>query len=278
MGKNLRGANGERNMNGEDKKNPLEKIDPSDVRVLVVGLILLIIPVIFLTYQSRGPKGGFSSGNVKERLASGRGGFSFIQKSGGGKQAAAAVSAPPKVDKQWNDVVQRVMSAPPPVRMFDGYPPTAREYLQAQYDPRVRQANFLLEQGNPKEAVKILQDILEEETDNPFIHLAASHRLCRYYQANGMKELEEKEFARLLEVMRRIPEMNNIAQYMRGCMEFVRKSPDLIAKYSQDPAVRQYLQEYTGRPGMPVNTGQLMDQTSNILSNLNLLSAPHPAK
>lgn len=265
-------------MAGEDKKSPLEKIDPSDVRVLVVGLVLLIIPVIFLLYQSRGPKGGFSSGTVKERLASGRGGFSFIQKSGGGKQAAAAVSAPPKVDKQWNDVVQRITSAPPPARMFDGYPPTAKEYLQAQYDPRVRRANFLFEQGNQTEAAKILQAILEDETDNPFLHFAASHRLCRFYQANGMKELEEKEFTRLLEIMRRIPEMNNIAQYMRGCMEFVRKSPDLVAKYSQNPAVRQYLQEYMGRPGMPVGTGQLMDQTSNILSNLNLLSAPHPAK
>ncbi|HOT28163.1 MAG TPA: hypothetical protein PLU72_08225 [Candidatus Ozemobacteraceae bacterium] len=265
-------------MSNDEKKHPLEKIDPSDVRVLVVGLILLVIPVIFLVYQSRGPKGGFSSGTVKERLASGRGGFSFIQKSGGGKQVAAAVSAPPKVDKQWNDVVQRVMSAPPPARMFDGYPPTAKEYLQAQYNPLIRRAGFLFEQGSPVEAVKILQGILEDETDNPFLHFAASHRLCRYYQANGMKDLEEKEFARLLEIMRRIPEMSNIAQYMRGCMEFVRKSPDLIAKYSQDPSVRQYLQEYTGRPGMPVGSRQLMDQTSNILSNLNLLSAPHQAK
>ncbi|MBP7636204.1 tetratricopeptide repeat protein, partial [Candidatus Ozemobacteraceae bacterium] len=239
-------------MNNDEKKNPLEKIDPSDVRVLAIGLILLIIPVIFLVYQSRGPKGGFSSGSVKERLASGRGGFSFIQKSGGGKQAAAAVSAPPKIDKQWNDVVQRVTSAPPPARMFEGYPPTTREYLQAQYDPRVRRAGFLFEQGNPSEAVKILQGILEEKTDNPFLYLAASHRLCRHYQATGMKDLEEKEFARLLEIMQRIPEMKNVAQYMRGCMEFVRKSPDLIAKYSQDPAVNQYLQDYTGRPGMPV--------------------------
>lgn len=265
-------------MNNDEKKNPLEKIDPSDVRVLAIGLILLIIPVIFLVYQSRGPKGGFSSGSVKERLASGRGGFSFIQKSGGGKQAAAAVSAPPKIDKQWNDVVQRVTSAPPPARMFEGYPPTTREYLQAQYDPRVRRAGFLFEQGNPSEAVKILQGILEEKTDNPFLYLAASHRLCRHYQATGMKDLEEKEFARLLVIMQRIPEMKNVAQYMRGCMEFVRKSPDLIAKYSQDPAVKQYLQDYTGRPGMPVSSGQLMDQTSNILSNLNLLSAPHPAR
>lgn len=266
-------------MSNEEKKNPLEKIDPSDVRVLAVGVVLLVIPILFLVCQSRGPKGGFSAGNVRERLANGRGGFSFIQKSGDGKQAvAAAVSAPPKVDKQWNDVVQRVMSAPPPARMFDGYPETAKEYLQAQYDPRVRRAGFLFEQGNQAEAVKILQGILEDETDNPFLHFAASHRLCRYYQANGMKDLEEKEFARLLEIMRRIPEMNNIAQYMRGCMEFVRKSPDLLAKYSQEPAVRQYLQEYSGRPGMPVGAGQLMDQTSNILSNLNLLSAPHPAK
>lgn len=274
----LRRANSERAMSDDEKKNPLEKIDPSDVRVLAVGLILLIIPVIFLSYQSRGPKGGFSSGSVKERLASGRGGFSFIQKSGGGKQAAAAVSAPPKVDKQWNDAVQRVMSAPPPARMFEGYPPTTKEFMQAQYDPRVRRANFLFEQGNAAEAVKSLQELLENETDNPFVLFAASHRLCRHYQANGLKELEEKEFVRLLEIMRHIPAMSNIGQYMRGCMEFVRKSPDLIAKLSRDPAIREYLQDFTGRPGVPVGGGQLMDMTSNVLTNLNLLSAPHSTK
>lgn len=262
-------------MSDPERKNPLEKIDPSDIRVLVVGLILLIIPVIFLLFQSRRPAGGFAVDGVKERLVSGRGGFSFIQKSGGAKPASAVLYAPPKTEKQWNDVVQRVISAPPPARMFEGYPPTTKGYLEAQFDPRVRRANLLLEQGTPSEAVKILQELLEEETDNPFLHLTASQRLCRYYQANGMKELEEKEFMRLLEVMRRIPEMNNIAQYMRGCLEFVRKSPDLMAKYSEDPAIREYLQEYTSRQGMPLNANQLMNQTSNYMTNLNLLSAPH---
>ncbi|HEY9072032.1 MAG TPA: hypothetical protein VIV61_17365 [Candidatus Ozemobacteraceae bacterium] len=266
-------------MSEQEHKNPLEKIDPSDVRVLAVGLVLLFIPLLFLFYQSRRPDGGFSTGGVKERLVSGRGGFSFIQKSGGGKQAAAAVlHAAPKAEKQWNEVVKRVMSAPPPARMFDGYPPTTKEYLQAQFDPRVRRANLLFEQGDQQEAAKILSEILEEEMDNPFLHLAASQRLCRYYQAAGMKEQEEKEFVRLLEIMRHIPEMNNLAQYMRGCMDFVRRSPDILAKFSQDPAIQKYLEGYTSRPGMPVTTPQLMNQTSNILSNLNLLSAPHAAR
>lgn len=262
-------------MSDTERKNPLEKIDPSDVRVLAIGLILLFIPLVFLYYQSRRPAGGFAAGGVKERLSGGRGGFSFIQKSGAAKQSAAVLYAPPKTEKQWNDVVQRVMNTPPPARMFEGYPPTTREYLQAQFDPRVRRASLLFEQGVPAEAVKILQDLLEEPADNPFIHFTASQRLCRYFQDNGKKDLEEKEFMRLLEIMRRIPSMNNIAQYMRGCMEFVRNSPELMAKYSENPAVKQYLQEYTGRPGMPVNDSQLLNQTSNILANLNQLSAPH---
>ncbi|HNW35958.1 MAG TPA: hypothetical protein PKM25_13555 [Candidatus Ozemobacteraceae bacterium] len=262
-----------------EKKNPFEKIDPSDVRVLAIGLILLFIPLVFLFFQSRQSGGGFAAGGVKDRLASGRGGFSFIQKSAAGKQVpAASLYSPPKAEKQWSDIVQRVTTMPMPARMFEGYPPTTKELLQAQFDPRIRQANLLMEEGNAGEGMKILKAILEEETDNPFLHLTASQRLCRFYQTNGMKDQEEKEFMRLLEIMGKIPEMKNIAQYMRGCMEFVRKSPDLLAKYADNPAVKAYLQEMSAKPGMPLNSNQVMNQTSNILSNLSLLAAPHSRK
>jgi len=266
-------------MSDESRKNPFGKIDPSDVRVLAVGLILLFIPLVFLFFQSRNTGGGFAAGGVKDRLANGRGGFSFIQKSAAGRQIPAAnLYSPPKAEKQWSDIVQRVTTMPVPARMFDGYPPTTKELMQAQFDPRVRRANLLMEEGDAGEGVNILKAILEEETDNPFLYLTASQRLCRYYQANGMKDQEEKEFIRLLGVMSKIPEMQNIAQYMRGCMEFVRKSPDLLAKYADNPTVKGYLQEMSGKPGMPLNPNQTMNQASNILSNLSLLSAPHPHK
>ena len=63
-------------MSDQERKHPFEKIDPSDVRVLGIGIVLLFIPLLFLFYQSRRPDGGFSTGGAKERLASGRGGFS----------------------------------------------------------------------------------------------------------------------------------------------------------------------------------------------------------
>ena len=64
----------------------LKKIDPSDIRVLAVGLVLLLVPIVFLTLSaSVGQNTGVSRDEARTRLVGGRSGFSFIDHSKGGK-------------------------------------------------------------------------------------------------------------------------------------------------------------------------------------------------
>lgn len=256
-------------------KEALKNIDLSSIWVLVVGVILMLIPLIFLLYRGGSRDNRVLNTAALEQLGRGRGGFSFIQKSTQGKRTAPAnLFTPAKSAKTWENVVQQVTSMPIPAQKFAGLPAPTRDLMMAQFDPGIRRANLMIEEGDPQEGVKILKNILESTTDNGFLHLMASQRLCRYYQAMGYQDELELESMRLLECMDRVEQYQQVAQYLRGCLEFMRSSKQLMAQHANHPAMRKHFLEITSATGFPVNATDYQSKTRDILSNPGILGLP----
>ncbi|NLI78567.1 MAG: hypothetical protein GX442_19265 [Candidatus Riflebacteria bacterium] len=247
----------------------LKKIDPSDVRFLAIGVVLLVIPVVVFFWRTAAPEGGFAGSGMRDRLNVGRGGFSFVQKQeagrGGSRSGApGSLYKSAKVDTQWSSAIEGIRNAP--VQMPAELETASLEtkwVFQADQDPELRQANCFLNTDRLKEAMQLYQKVLARDTDNPFMKFYASSNLCTVYERLGMTDNLEKEFRRMLALMSKMPKLGFEAEIARG-MQGLDMIGTLMDKIQADPNLRLFVQQMLHDKGLTgrVNVDTIMADTA----------------
>ena len=184
----------------DDLKDTLEKFDFSDIRFMLVGLILLLIPILYLF---------FFSGITDKQAVTTR--ISFADP---GKQSAfsitstAKVAAPermksvaPAVQPRENTIEEeldrawsRVQSVPRKYSLPPDLPKETREMIEIEDDPMLAEANALFDEGNMAAAEKAYTSALSSSDNNHFKELHAWGGLMEVYQLTGNKEKFKEAF------------------------------------------------------------------------------------
>ncbi|RCK79465.1 MAG: hypothetical protein OZSIB_4219 [Candidatus Ozemobacter sibiricus] len=254
-----------------DLAKKLKKIDPSDIRILVIGLVLLVIPVVIFFLRTRAPEGGFAGSGLRESLHTGRRGFSFVQQQeadrGGRGPAPASLYKSAKVDSEWRSAVETIARAPLELPNIEGMSLETKQVFAADLDPELRQANAFLNSGQLAKAQDLYLSVLARDTDNPFLKFYASANLCSVYERLGKTEELAKEFRRMVALMARLPKLGFEAELAKG-LEFLRQIGPLMDKIQADGNTRLFVQQMLGEKGLSgkVTVDAVMRETPTSLS------------
>lgn len=252
----------------KDLQSLVKKVDLSDIKVLAVGIVLLIIPLLFLllNFSTFGKKELSSS--ARDRLGMHKSAFSFQRTAsqytaGKGKAlpTAARVVSP---EKQWEEAFKRISTAkahvPPQIAAM---PKSKRKYFEAEMNTEMRTANALIAQKRYDEARVICDNILKTETENEYLRFMASGNLCTIYDATGNVAALRKEFLRYLDLLESLKidgfEVNNAKT---GYLAMNKMILD-FKKVRADPAVRAHIQELLSKNQHQgnVTVDKLLDET-----------------
>lgn len=227
-------------------KNFFEDIDLSDIRLLAIGLILLLVPVSYLTYTNFQRNQGLARKSITERIDKNRVLFSFQRKQSEhpatripGRNRIRPVENP---DRQWSEAVARFNNTkrklPPGLADVS---PVQRMMFDAEMSTEIRVTNMLIAQKRFDEAKAICARILKTETDNDFLLFMASGNLCTIYDATGDTESLHKEFQNYLDLLEKLKEHGlPVGDIKTGYMAMKNLTADWD-KVKSDPAIRKIL-------------------------------------
>jgi len=256
----------------EDSKI-LKKIDFSDIRILLLGLFLLIVPIaVFLLIIKTGGDDGFAASGAKERLNVARRGFSFVDHAKKlndlHAKTTGSVFTPEKANNEWDSVIKRIEETPPVIPNLEGLPPQARNIFEAQYNPKLFRAQMFMNKEKFDEATPCLLDILESDIDNSILKYTASLLLCEVYEKQGKKNEYEQEFNRMLKLMTEAFENDGLGITLQKGFQELRRVPAIFSRIENDPVLKKSMQEYLDKKGIKISiqdfTKQMMQEVQNI--------------
>ncbi|PKL46505.1 MAG: hypothetical protein CVV42_16180 [Candidatus Riflebacteria bacterium HGW-Riflebacteria-2] len=183
-----------------DLKESLGKIDISDTKFLVAGIVLLLIPILYLYFHARvvdkqpvttrigladpGRQSAFNLTSTSRPGAAGR-----------SKSVAPAVNPvemtiEAELERAWSKVqaLPRRLSLPPDI------PKETRQMIEVEDDPMIAEANSLFDEGNLDAAEKAYAKALSNSNNNHFKELHAWGGLMEVYLITGDKEKFREAF------------------------------------------------------------------------------------
>lgn len=223
----------------------LKKVEASDIRLLVVGLLMLLIPVGFLWYSVRKPVEP-TYRRIEDRSSATRGQpLSFktsqVRTDSAGTQAhprqvslQEAIRAPDIETRRETDLrrVAHASYSPKPT----GRPNTAAYMLfEADLHSGLQNVEKMLEDYQYSQAIAESKRILNNET-NPLIRALASSFLCAAYEATGDEEKLAEEIHRLAGLIEELPENMGFRAHLSSGLEqvglthgFIERIPEFFA-------------------------------------------------
>ncbi|HNV69609.1 MAG TPA: hypothetical protein PKO06_07935 [Candidatus Ozemobacteraceae bacterium] len=260
----------------DDLREKLSKIDFSDIRVLLVGLVLLCIPLLFLVYIMRAPGGGgFGMSGAREKLeVTGRKGFSFArreapaQKTGWTGGSAGSPFVPSAAESEWNSAVARIEQESYNAPDVPGMTPEGKMLLEAELNPKMRRAQMFMNANRPKEALPILEEILDNPNSNPVLQLSASSLLCEMYEKEGKTAELAAEFKRLMSLMSKVPKIGGFAANLEYAMKEMSKIPLMLQKWKSDPRGSQQIQDFLTKNNMKVTPDEYLNQINQTFKDM----------
>lgn len=258
----------------KDFRSLIKKVDLSDIKVLVIGVVLLIIPIIVILLNFGSPGKKELSTSARDRLGMHKSAFSFQRTAsqhpaGKGGAAAPAVKIIPP-EKQWAEAFERISTAraymPPQVAAL---PKSERKFFEAEMNTEIRTANALISQGRYDEARTICDNILKTETENEYLRFMASGNLCDIYDSTGDVAALRKEFLRYLDLLESL-KINGfeVANVKSGYLSMNKMLLD-FSKIRADSGIKAHVGDIVAKHqrGGSVTSEQLLDETLSYLKN-----------
>ena len=198
----------------KDLRKLLKKIDMSDIRLLVIGVALLIVPAVFLFFFSGGSAKKISQEKMKTMVAR-KNVFNFGSSSGSGASSApssgktsgsswfSSTSPEKRVEQELEDAFKLVKRS----QRSDRFPPGSTE---EQRDAYKAEHNSLLlegrgERGNFAEAEAMFLKAFEEANGNTFQQVYAMGALCELYELTQDRKKLEAAFKQFMELVGKLP-------------------------------------------------------------------------
>ncbi|MDN5278808.1 MAG: hypothetical protein PWR01_2773 [Clostridiales bacterium] len=195
----------------------IKKIDFSDVRILIVGIVLLIIPLLFLfLFTGSGKNKRFSQERMKT-MVNRKSIFNFGSQSA--KKTSSRSIKGEKSGGSWfsketpEKKVQRELEAAFKVvqrsRRSERFPigttRVQKEAYRAEHHPLITSGNGALEEGKVAEAAKLFEQAYQEAGDNVFQRVYALGGLCEAYSRMGDHEKHDQAFKLFMEWVAKMP-------------------------------------------------------------------------
>ncbi|EKD82822.1 MAG: hypothetical protein ACD_39C01069G0002 [uncultured bacterium] len=183
-----------------DFRSSFEKIDFSDTRFMLIGIILLLIPILYLfffmkvtekqtvttriNFADPGKQSAFSITSTSRAIAAER-----------AKAVAPAVNPQEttieaELDRAWS----KAQALPRRVNLPPDFPKDARQMLEVEDDPMIAEANALFDQGDLGAAEKAYSAVLNSAAENHFKELHAWGGLMEVYLLTGNKDKFREAF------------------------------------------------------------------------------------
>ncbi|MBF0499697.1 MAG: hypothetical protein HQM09_06170 [Candidatus Riflebacteria bacterium] len=203
----------------------LKQIDLSDIRILIVGLVLLVIPVAFLAIvATRDVPGGFSRASVQDRLTvrksvfnfappaatsgSGAPGSSKSGSSGGGSVVTGAISGvalSESISRELEVAMKNLENSPEPEIDIPGMQPDQKMALKADMNRNYRKGCAFLEQGDLAAGEKAFLSALNEAGENMFLQAYALAGLVEIFSRSGRKKEMDDTMGRFADAVAKLP-------------------------------------------------------------------------
>lgn len=254
----------------------LQKIDFADIRVLLVGIVLLFVPLAYIVHTMRAPsQGGFGVSGAREKLeVSGRKGFSFArkeapaQKSGWMGGSSGSPFVPASADVEWNNVIARIEQEAPTIPTLSGMTPEGKMLMEAELNPKFRRAQMFVNADRGAEAIPILEDLLDNQKANPFLQVSASSLLCGIYEKEGKEAELAAEFKRLMNLMTNLPKVGGFYANMEHAMKEMGKIPLILQKLKMDPQGSKAIQDYLTKNNLKITPDEYVNQINQGLKKM----------
>ncbi|GAB4269723.1 MAG: hypothetical protein Kow0029_05940 [Candidatus Rifleibacteriota bacterium] len=204
-----------------DKKlaDYFKKIDFSDLRILLIGVVLLIIPLIFLLmFSGSGKTKKFSQQRIKtmvnrksifnfgnqrkDRISAGSSATTSQKKTGGW---FGSESPEKKVQRELEEAMKIVQRSRRNERFPPGISREQREAYRAEHNPYITDGNGELERGNLAEAEKLFLLAYEEGKNNVFQQVYAIGGLLEVYSRMKDQKKYEEAFKIYMELVGKLP-------------------------------------------------------------------------
>ncbi len=195
-------------------KKLLKKIDAGDIKVLAIGVVLLIIPVLVLLFFSAGDNKRISQEKMKT-MAVRKNIFNFgktqsgapVRATGGkiGSGWLSSESPEKKVEAEIEEAMKLIKRS----RRTERFPPGTNELqkqaYRAEHFPALVEGRGELERGNFALAETLLNSAFEDARDNIFQQVYAIGALCELYELTGDKKKLEAAFKKYMELVGKLP-------------------------------------------------------------------------
>lgn len=199
---------------GSDLKKYLKKIDMSDIRVLVAGVVLLVVPVLFLIFFAGGSSKKLSQEKMKTMVAR-KNVFNFGAQPGStgssaprsGKATGWFESASPekKIENELEEAFKLVKRS----QRSERFPPGANEEqksaYRAEHNPMLTEGRGELERGNFALAETLFLKAFDEAGGNVFQQVYAMGALLELYELTNDQKKLEAAFKQYMELVGKLP-------------------------------------------------------------------------
>lgn len=180
-------------MSEEFNKHPAT-IDLSDSRFLLVGIILLLIPILYIMFHVKKTEQQTVATRISVADPGKQSAFNLTSTS---RPAAAArtKSLAPAVKPEENTIDaelerawSKVQAIPKRYSLPPDTPPETRQMIEIEHDPHLSEANSLFDQGDMAAAEKAYEKALSNSDNNPVKELHAWGGLMEVYLLTEDKE------------------------------------------------------------------------------------------
>jgi len=183
-----------------DYRSSFEKIDFSDTRFMLIGILLLLIPIVYLFFFMKVTE----KQSVTTRISfADPGKQSAFSLTASAKTAAAtrAKSVAPAVNPKETSIEaelerawSKVQSVPRRMNLPPDLPKETRQMLEVEDDPMIAEANALFDEGDLAAAEKAYAAALSSSASNNFKELHAWGGLMEVYLLTGNKDKFREAF------------------------------------------------------------------------------------
>ncbi len=257
----------------------IKKIDFSDVRLLMIGVVLLLVPVAFFALQMKGSSSDFSSQAMGRDLQVRRSSFNLGPTpgstvggggGGGGGWSAPRPEAQEKAIQNELDQVYRKMMSPsssrgkPAVPDLPGFSDADRQMFSAEINPTLGNARGFVAQGDFDQAEQGFRDALAQDPKNPFLQMHVFAGLAGMYQKMGKQDEYEKAFREYLAALGRLPE-----GYAGPMAKNIQQTADMLGAMMHQidrVKLRLEIQKACAASGVQIDDGKAQEAMGKMLN------------
>ncbi len=199
-------------------KQLLKKIDMSDVRVLVIGVVLLIVPVAILFYFSSGGSSKKMSQEKMKTMVVRKNVFNFGSSQAGSSSGSSASNARGRgsgwfssssPEKQVVNELEEAFKLVKRSKASERFPPGTTEEqkdaYRAEHHPTLVEGRGEMEKGNYLLAESLLLKAFEESAGNTFQQVYTMGALCELYELTQDQKKLEAAFKQFMDLVAKLP-------------------------------------------------------------------------